>query len=306
MTDFKGKSTFLQSLLGELDEISGSSSVHLGVVGFCSQDPWLRSNGSIRQNITFLQPYEAQWYQTVIRALAMDVDLENLQVGDATSVSNLSGGQKQRCVVLRVLAQRLTSLDLSVALARVVYGRCDSLILDDVFSALDADTEAHVFNSLLGVDGLLRGRTVILATNQIYRLTNASWITMLSEGHIEEQGCYSDLISANGRTAQLMREFAAGAEEKSPPTAGNAPDALTETAGAKAESTKGKELEDRDTEKSQQGTVKWSTHKLYFRGMGRYYTGACTFLSGATLGQGQRIFPRVLFDHCLYCHPRHH
>lgn len=42
-----------------------------------------------------------------------------------------------------------------------------AIILDDVLSGLDPTTEDHVFNALLGVDGIWRksGATVILTTN---------------------------------------------------------------------------------------------------------------------------------------------
>lgn len=52
------------------------------------------------------------------------------------------------------------------ALARAVYARPTRLVLDDVFSALDANTEHHVFDALFDPRvGLLVGATVILVTN---------------------------------------------------------------------------------------------------------------------------------------------
>ncbi len=93
----QGKSSLLQALIDELDLLSVSpTSISLGSVGYCAQDPWLRVNGSIRDNITFIRPYESAWYNTVIRATALDVDLRIFPDGDKTLVSNLSGGQKQR------------------------------------------------------------------------------------------------------------------------------------------------------------------------------------------------------------------
>ena len=48
-----------------------------------------------------------------------------------------------------------------------MYLRPEIVILDDVLSALDAKTESHVANSLLGEDGLFRAvkTTVILITH---------------------------------------------------------------------------------------------------------------------------------------------
>ena len=63
---------------------------------------------------------------------------------------SLSGGQKQR-----------------LAIARAIYSRKSLVMLDDVFSGLDASTEEKIFNRLLGKQGLLRRShvTVILETH---------------------------------------------------------------------------------------------------------------------------------------------
>ncbi len=53
------------------------------------------------------------------------------------------------------------------ALARAVYAKCEILVLDDPFSALDGKTESHVVDSLLGPQGILKklGKTIFLITN---------------------------------------------------------------------------------------------------------------------------------------------
>jgi len=57
--------------------------------------------------------------------------------------------------------------EVSKALARAVYSHNDIVILDDVFSGMDAHTVDLVSRLLLGNDGLFRkrGTTVVLATH---------------------------------------------------------------------------------------------------------------------------------------------
>ena len=54
------------------------------------------------------------------------------------------------------------------SLARAVYAKKETVILDDVFSGLDAHTENAVFHNLLGTHGILRtlNTTVIIATSR--------------------------------------------------------------------------------------------------------------------------------------------
>ena len=54
---------------------------------------------------------------------------------------NLSGGQKQR-----------------VSLARASYSDADIFLLDDPLSAVDADVGKHIFDELLGTNGLLKNK----------------------------------------------------------------------------------------------------------------------------------------------------
>lgn len=52
------------------------------------------------------------------------------------------------------------------ALARAVYSRCCTMVLDDPFSPIDAAVESQIFHALLGPEGILRKMksTVFLIT----------------------------------------------------------------------------------------------------------------------------------------------
>ena len=49
----------------------------------------------------------------------------------------------------------------------MIYARCEIIILDDSFSALDGKTENHIVENLLGSGGQFKkmGTTVFLVTN---------------------------------------------------------------------------------------------------------------------------------------------
>jgi hypothetical protein len=161
-----------------------------------------------------------------------------------------------------------------------VYGRFDTYILDDVLSALDATTEAHVFTALFGSSGLLKGKTVIMATNQIYRLPQASFVTCLEQGRITEQGQYEVLMRQGGMMANLVAEYSSGEKEEKQEVEQPKGDALTEP----AEETKSEKAE--EGEVSAKGGVQWSTYLLYLKGMGLVNAAICMFTCMTPLTSG--------------------
>jgi ABC-type multidrug transport system fused ATPase/permease subunit len=157
-----GKSLLLASILGESDVIAGSiklpakqSSVEEdwidhSLVAYVAQIPWTE-NATIRDNILFGLPYLQERYEQVIWACALEKDIEIMPDGELTEVGangiNLSGGQRWR-----------------ITYARALYSRAGTLVLDDIFSAVDAHVGRHILeHGLLGP--LAEGRTRILATH---------------------------------------------------------------------------------------------------------------------------------------------
>lgn len=92
-----GKSTLLLSLLGETNKLSGASFLPSPVVrstgidpailtdtaAYCSQSPWLLSD-TIQANIVFGSPLNERRYQAVLDACALQTDLKQFELGDAT------------------------------------------------------------------------------------------------------------------------------------------------------------------------------------------------------------------------------
>ncbi|KAF2106756.1 P-loop containing nucleoside triphosphate hydrolase protein [Lophiotrema nucula] len=188
-----GKSTLLKALLGETPAAKGLQRSFYTEVAYCSQSPWL-VNGTLKENITHGSDLDPEWYNTVIQACDLETDIANMQQGDETIVGSkglsLSGGQQQR-----------------VALARAIYFRRSIVMIDDVMSGLDASTEEHVFEAVLGEHGLLRGTdtTVVLVTNAVHRLSQADHIIALGiDGTITEQGSFSELFRQDGYVGNLQ------------------------------------------------------------------------------------------------------
>ena len=59
----------------------------------------------------------------------------------------MSGGQKQR-----------------ISLARAVYNDADIYLLDDPLSSVDAHVGKHIFQNVIGADGLLKNKV----SNNVY------------------------------------------------------------------------------------------------------------------------------------------
>ncbi|KAK2883394.1 hypothetical protein FQN49_000034 [Arthroderma sp. PD_2] len=186
-----GKSMLLESILGETICSLGPAPTSDFSIAYCVQQPWLE-NGSIRRNIIGASPCDSKWYKTVNSACGLDADLQALEQGDKTSVGsmglNLSGGQKQR-----------------ISLARAVYSRKNILVLDDVFSGMDANTVDLVAWRLLGSDGLFRkcGTTIILATHSHKLMSFADTIVTLENGRITQSGRPQALLAQEGYVAKL-------------------------------------------------------------------------------------------------------
>lgn len=163
-----GKTSLLLSLLGETVLESGSATCPRDVA-FVPQAPWLR-NDTIRQNILFYSPFDQGRYNAVVEASGLTQDLEQLPAGDLTLVgekgTSLSGGQKQR-----------------VSLARALYSSSPTLLLDDIFSALDTHTTTLVYEKCFR-SGFLSDRTVVLVTHFPPALQEADLVIRMKHGRV--------------------------------------------------------------------------------------------------------------------------
>ncbi len=67
---------------------------------------------------------------------------------------------------------------------------------------MDTHTEAEILH---GLRDALRGRTAVIASHRISAIRDASWIIVLDEGRIVEQGTHDALLAAEGRYRALLQ-----------------------------------------------------------------------------------------------------
>ncbi|XP_074103400.1 multidrug-Resistance like Protein 1 isoform X5 [Cotesia typhae] len=184
-----GKSSLISAFFGEMDRISGRVNTK-GSIAYVAQQAWIQ-NATLQDNILFGKPLDKALYAKVIDACALGLDIKMLPAGDQTEIGekgiNLSGGQKQR-----------------VALARAVYTDCDVYFLDDPLSAVDSHVGKHIFENVVGPNGLLKKKTRVLVTHGITYLPDVDNIFVLKDGEITENGTYKQLMEKRGAFADFL------------------------------------------------------------------------------------------------------
>ena len=170
-----GKSSLLSAVLGELPPSQGQVTVR-GRIAYVPQQPWLFP-GTVRSNILFGKKYEKDRYEKVLKACALEEDLQPLEDGDLTVVRDrgtpLSAGQKAR-----------------ISLARALYQDADIYLLDDPLSAVDAGVSRHLFEQC--IRQALHEKITILVTHQLQYLKDASQILILKDGKIMKKGTFAE------------------------------------------------------------------------------------------------------------------
>ncbi|MCF8062165.1 MAG: ABC transporter ATP-binding protein/permease [Deltaproteobacteria bacterium] len=156
-------------------------------IGIVSQEVLL-FHDTIAANIRYARPDAsmAEVEAAARAAHAHDFILEQSEgydtlVGDRGSL--LSGGQRQR-----------------IAIARAVLSNPSILILDEAASALDAESERLVQES---IDILHGGPTILVVAHRLSTIRKADRIYVLEKGRIVESGTQKTLLAANGRFRQL-------------------------------------------------------------------------------------------------------
>ena len=148
-------------------------------IGTAQQDVFLFST-TIRNNIAYGVP-DATMNQVIRAAKAAQIHdfIMSLPDGYDTWVGErgqtLSGGEKQR-----------------VTIARAILKNPSILILDEITSSVDAETERLIRRA---VDELIKGRTTFIISHRLPIITNADLILVIKDGQIVERGKHQELMA---------------------------------------------------------------------------------------------------------------
>ncbi|KAF8949213.1 hypothetical protein BGZ47_008992 [Haplosporangium gracile] len=188
----QGKTSLLSAMIGDMYKRQGSVRIR-GQVTYAAQQAWIL-NATLKDNITFGQEFDQKKYDHVIYVSGLLPDIAMLPAGDHTEIGergiNLSGGQKQR-----------------VSLARAAYQDADVYLFDDPLSAVDAHVDQHLWENLIGPNGLLKAKTRVLVTHGIHHLEHVDQIVVVKDKRISENGRYEELMETKGAFFQLISEY---------------------------------------------------------------------------------------------------
>ncbi|CAO3622955.1 unnamed protein product [Cunninghamella blakesleeana] len=187
-----GKSSLMGAILGDTVKENGKVTVR-GSLAWVPQQPWVM-NATLRENIVFGHRFDPEFYDRVLEACALKSDIQILTSGDQTEIGergiNLSGGQKAR-----------------VCLARAVYARADIYLLDDPLSAVDAHVGRHIFENVIGPNGILRNKARLLVTHGISYLPKVDSVVMLRDNKIILNDSYDVLMEQQTELYTLVTEY---------------------------------------------------------------------------------------------------
>jgi ATP-binding cassette, subfamily B, heavy metal transporter len=194
-----GKSTIARLMYRFYDITGGSIEIDGQAIQSVTQESLRRAiavvpqdtvlfNTSIRENIAYGNPQaSAAEIDRAIQMAHLEQFIASLPEGDKTLVGErglkVSGGEKQR-----------------IAIARVLLKNAPILIFDEATSALDSHSEAAILDAMREV---AEGKTTLVIAHRLSTIVDADKIVVLENGGVVEQGSHSELLTLQGRYAQM-------------------------------------------------------------------------------------------------------
>ena len=195
-----GKTTLLRVLLGLLPRDAGQIHWNGEQVedpggffipphcAYISQVPWLFS-GTLRENILLGLKESPEALTEAIRLSVFEQDLAQMPNGLETIIGpkgiRLSGGQMQRA-----------------AAARMFVRQPDLLVMDDLSSALDVETEEQLWKRLTA----MRDTTCLVVSHRRAAYRQADNIIVLKDGKVEAEGTLAELLKTSPEMQRLWEQ----------------------------------------------------------------------------------------------------
>jgi len=195
-----GKSTFVNILLGVIEEYSGSitsgndNKTLQNSIAFILQD-FTQYQISIRENIQAgcaAQTMSEQELYRILKLVGLDEVVRELpqkldtMLGELERGVDFSKGQWQRLAVARLLAKKDAKI----------------WILDEPTAYLDPFSEIEIYNL---VSELGKDKTVIFISHRLGFAQNADRVILFNDGYVAEEGTHQELISNNRMYAEMYR-----------------------------------------------------------------------------------------------------
>ena len=194
-----GKTTLLRAVLGLFPAEAGAVRWNGAVVddpahtlvpprcAYVAQAPRLLS-ASLEENVTLGWPASREDIAAALRLGALDDDVAELPAGVATLVgprgARLSGGQLLRA-----------------AAARAVVRRPELLVLDDLSSALDVETEERLWSRIAAAN-----LSCLVVSHRLAALRRADRVVVLEHGRVVGDGPLDEVLRDCAEMRRLWRE----------------------------------------------------------------------------------------------------
>ena len=195
-----GKSTIIKLIMGLIKYDKGNiliddkelSKLNLNSfydnVTYVSQEAPI-FDGTLRENLIFDKKIPDEEIIKVLNLVCLDKFYEKLENGLDTELGEkgvrMSGGERQR-----------------VALARLFFDDSKIIILDEATSAMDNITEKLVMENVVKQ---LDNKTLVVIAHRLETIKDVDKIYVLSDGIIQEEGKYNELLDKNGYFTKLYK-----------------------------------------------------------------------------------------------------